>query len=159
MPFLFASDCLISAYTPRKDHSKSIMQAISLSVAPVMTKIGDQDGLEENGISGWVIPSKIANAITSVIPDRAMHLEEQRGFTARLHIEEDSHIEKSMKELHALYTRLMDGTEKSLERLGLYQQYQKCIKKRPVEIICRSFMNSYVSYKLLFMHAYPFALA
>lgn len=109
LPFLAASDCLISASTHGEGLSKSIVEAMSLGVAPIITKIGGNDGLVEDGISGWVIPPKNSDAIASALTDMATHEEERkrRGEAARLHIEKHFHIEKSVEALKTLYQKLL----------------------------------------------------
>lgn len=109
LPFLAASDCLVSASTHGEGLSKSIVEAMSLGIAPIITKIGGNEGLIEEGVSGWVIPPKDSNALAAALSEMASDENERkrRGEAARQHIHNHFHIEQSVEDLKALYQKLL----------------------------------------------------
>lgn len=89
--------------------TKSVIEAMCLSVAPVITDIPGNIELMKNGESGLVVPAKnpsaMAAALLSLYKDRA--LLQQLGTNAREHIRTQLNEKRTITEMDALYKRIL----------------------------------------------------
>lgn len=93
--------------------TKAVVEAMSLSVAPIITDIPGNAELLVNGISGLVVPAKnseaIKNAILMLYHDR--ELCESFGNQAKQHIKTQLNHEKTVKEMKKLYEELLQESK------------------------------------------------
>ena len=108
---LAACDSLVQVSTHGEGLSKSVVEAMFLGIAPIITAIPGNEGLAENGQSGWVIPPKHPQAIATALMEMASDAEERkrRGGQAKAHMERYFHIDHTMAQYVALYDRLTRG--------------------------------------------------
>ena len=90
--------------------TKSVIEAMSLGIVPIITDIEGNRGVVIDGDSGWVVPAKnpsaLAKAITEFVNDPAERL--RRGENARKHIAERFHTAKTVDEYLKLYEKLTE---------------------------------------------------
>lgn len=104
-----ASDCLILTSTHGEGLAKSVVEAMSVGIAPIITAIPGNEGLVVDGESGWIIPIKNPKAIAEALLDMASDKDERlrRGKNALAHIRKHFHIEKTVEKFLALYRQLL----------------------------------------------------
>jgi glycosyltransferase involved in cell wall biosynthesis len=106
---LASADCLVQVSTHGEGLSKSVVESMFLGIAPIITAIPGNEGLVENGVSGWIVPVKdpgsIANALTEMASDEADR--KRRGSNAREHMRKHFHIDQTVDSLIGLYGRLI----------------------------------------------------
>ncbi len=114
LPFLATCDCLISTSTHGEGLSKVIVESMSLGIAPIITDIGGNEGLLEDGNSGWMIPIKdpqaIATALTNMASDKSER--ERRGKNAKEHIRQHFNIDRSVELFLEMYWRITKKGER-----------------------------------------------
>lgn len=90
--------------------TKSVIEAMCLGVAPVITDIPGNIELMKNGESGLVVPSKnpsaMAAALLSLYKDRT--LQQQFGTNAREHIRKHLNEKRTITEMDAFYKRILN---------------------------------------------------
>lgn len=93
-----ASDCLILTSTHGEGLSKSVVEAMSLGIAPIVTDIPANEGVVIDGDSGWVIPPTNPRAIASALTEMAADKNERlrRGERARLRMQTHFHIDQTV---------------------------------------------------------------
>jgi len=105
---LAMSDGLVLPSTHGESLTKSVIEAMSLGIVPIITDIEGNRGVVIDGDSGWVVPAKnpsaLAKAITEFVNDPAERL--RRGENARKHIAEHFHTSKTVNEFFRLYEKL-----------------------------------------------------
>lgn len=91
--------------------TKSVIEAMSMGVAPLITDIEGNVGLAIDGVSGVVVPSRnakaLADAMLRLSNDRAWT--KQLGENARKHIDENLNTKNTVVAFHAMYTELVAG--------------------------------------------------
>lgn len=104
-----ASDCLVQVSTHGEGLSKSVVEAMFLGIAPILSDIPGNSGLVKDGYSGWVVPPKDPAAIARALSDMALHPDERKikGSHAREHMHQHFHIETTVQQYEALYRQLM----------------------------------------------------
>lgn len=104
-----ASDGLILTSTHGEGLAKSVVEAMSIGIAPIITAIPGNERLVIDGESGWVIPIKNPKAIAEALVDLSSNKDERlrRGKNAQLHIRKHFHIEHTVEKLLALYGQLL----------------------------------------------------
>ena len=109
LSILAASDCLIQASTHGEGLSKSVVESMFLGIAPIITDIPGNEGLVEDGQSGWIVPIKdpmaISKALMAMASDKGER--ERRGANAKKHMHLHYHIEQTVEEYLRLYQRLL----------------------------------------------------
>jgi glycosyltransferase involved in cell wall biosynthesis len=105
---LAASDCLVQVSTHGEGLSKSVVESMFLGIGPIITDIPGNDGLVENGQSGWIVPVKNPGAIASAIREMASDESERkrRGMNARAHMHKHFHIDQTVDSFLNLYAKL-----------------------------------------------------
>lgn len=106
---LACSDCLIQVSTHGEGLSKSVVEAMFLGIAPIITDIPGNEGLVEDGQSGWIVPIKDPTAISKALIEMAMDKEERdrRGVNAKEHMHLHFHIDQTVDQFLLLYQKLM----------------------------------------------------
>ncbi|PKP02396.1 MAG: glycosyltransferase family 1 protein [Bacteroidetes bacterium HGW-Bacteroidetes-6] len=89
--------------------NKSVIEAMSVGVAPIITDIPGNQGLVIDGESGLVIPRKDPKAIAKAIERLFRNPDEKKklAFGAKNHIACNYHIDKSIDQLHRYYVELL----------------------------------------------------
>lgn len=89
---------------------KSVIEAMSLGVAPVITDIPGNRGMVIDGESGLVIPRKNPGAIARAIEYMYEHPEERKKMadTARQRMQTEYHIDGTIETMLAFYKKLAD---------------------------------------------------
>ncbi len=105
---LAACDCLVQVSTHGEGLSKSVVESMFLGIAPIITDIPGNEGLVENGKSGWIVPIKNPEAIAGAIKEMASDESERkrRGGNALKHMQQHFHIEKTVARFLSLYAKL-----------------------------------------------------
>jgi L-malate glycosyltransferase len=91
--------------------TKSVIEAMSMGVAPLITDIEGNVGLAVDGVSGIVVPSRNAKALA----DAMIRLSNDRNLTKRLgeharkHIEANLNSKNTVVAFHSMYTELVAG--------------------------------------------------
>lgn len=89
--------------------TKSVVEAMSLNVTPVITDIPGNQELVENEVSGLVVPKKdsaaMANAIKRLYTDR--NLLKKLSVGAKQHIRQNLNEQRTVDEMHAFYKSIM----------------------------------------------------
>ncbi len=104
-----ACDVLVQTSTHGEGLSKSVVEAMSLGIAPVITEIPGNEGLVIDGESGWVVPPKDPQALAAALQSMIQHPEQRslRGQRAKEHIQRHFHIDHTVKAFVALYAQLL----------------------------------------------------
>ncbi|HJW29456.1 MAG TPA: glycosyltransferase family 4 protein [Saprospiraceae bacterium] len=102
------SDGLILPSTHGEALTKSVIEAMCLGIAPIITDIPGNKGVVIDGKSGWVVPARDASALALAITDSATHPEERRrrGENAKRHIAEHFNTDNTVQEFLNLYSKL-----------------------------------------------------
>ena len=89
--------------------TKSLIEAMSMGCAPIITDIAGNRALVQNEQQGLVVPTKdptaIANAVRKLYQDRSQI--KQFALAAKSHIVENFHIDRSVKEMRSLFEHLL----------------------------------------------------
>ena len=105
---LAMSDGLVLSSTHGESLTKSVIEAMSLGIVPIITDIEGNRGVVIDGDSGWVVPAKdptaLAKAITEFVNNPAER--KRRGENARKHIAEHFHTAQTVDEFLKLYEKL-----------------------------------------------------
>lgn len=106
-----ASDSFILASTHGEALTKSVIEAMCLGIAPIITDIPGNNGLVIDGLSGWVVAPKDPEALARAIVDMSAEERERRrrGENAKQHIAQHFHTEKTVNKFLNLYNRLIKG--------------------------------------------------
>jgi L-malate glycosyltransferase len=106
---LAMGDGLVLSSTHGEALTKSVIEAMSLGVAPIITDIEGNKGVVIDGESGWVVPAKDSTALAKAIDDFVLNPAERkrRGENARRHIAEHFHIASTVAEFLLMYERMM----------------------------------------------------
>jgi glycosyltransferase involved in cell wall biosynthesis len=110
LAIMASSDCLVLCSTHAESINKTVIETMSLGIAPIITDIPGNSRLVEDGQSGWVVPIKNATAIAAALMEMASDPNERkrRGINARKHIKQHFHIEQTVEQYKLLYERLTD---------------------------------------------------
>ncbi len=89
--------------------TKSVIEAMSLGVAPIITDIPGNKGLVIDGKCGLVVPAAAPLSMAQAILKMYYQpeLKEKFALEAKKHIEENYHIDKTVAELLSFYQSLM----------------------------------------------------
>jgi len=89
--------------------TKSVIEAMSVGLAPVITDIGGNQGLVLDGENGAVVPTKNPTAIAKALLKyyRDPEMTRSHGQKARTHISTHFHINRTVKETLALFEDLI----------------------------------------------------
>ena len=92
--------------------TKSVIEAMSMGVAPIITDIYGNKGLLVHQESGLVVPPHDAQALADAIYFYYTHpeLSHTHGDAAKLHIAKEFHIDRTVQETKALFQSLMEGS-------------------------------------------------
>lgn len=105
-----ACDVFVLASLYGESITKSVIEAMSLGVAPVITDIPGNIELVEDGVSGLVVPAKnpqaMAEAIAQLYTDRAMHRQMCTGATN--HIKVNLNEQKTVDEIYTFYQKITE---------------------------------------------------
>jgi glycosyltransferase involved in cell wall biosynthesis len=106
---LAACDCLVQCSTHGEGLSKSVLEAMSLGIAPIITNIPGNADLLEDGESGWMVPPKDAEALATAISEMASHPAERirRGQHAKERMITHLHIDQTVQQYVELYKKLV----------------------------------------------------
>ena len=109
LSILAMSDGLVLSSTHGESLTKSVIEAMSLGVAPIITDIEGNKGVVIDGDSGWVVPAKDPISLAKAIDDFASHPLERkrRGENARRHIAKHFHVENTVEEFLRMYERML----------------------------------------------------
>lgn len=91
--------------------TKSVIEAMSVGVAPLITDIPGNRGLVIDGECGLVVPSKDPEAMGNALYRLYQNPQERNAFAlaAQKHIAENFRLEKTIEELYAYYIRLISS--------------------------------------------------
>jgi len=108
LPLVAMCDGLVLSSTHGESLTKSVIEAMSLGVAPIITDIEGNKGVVIDGVSGWVVPAKNSTAIARAIEEFVFDPAERkrRGENAKRHITQHFHIEKTVQEFLKMYVKL-----------------------------------------------------
>lgn len=108
LSILAISDCLIQASIHGEGLSKSVIESMFLGIAPIITDIPGNEGLVEDGTSGWIVPVKDPLAISKALIEMAINKteRERRGANAKEHMRLHYHIDQTVEEYLSLYVKL-----------------------------------------------------
>ena len=109
LSILAMSDGLVLSSTHGESLTKSVIEAMCLRVAPIITDIEGNKGVVIDDDSGWVVPAKDPISLAKAIDDFASHPLERkrRGENARQHIAKHFHIENTVEEYLKMYERML----------------------------------------------------
>ena len=109
LSILAMSDGLVLSSTHGESLTKSVIEAMSLGLAPIITDIEGNKGVVIDDDSGWVVPAKDPPSLANAIDDFASHPLERkrRGENARRHIAKHFHIENTVEEYLKMYERML----------------------------------------------------
>jgi len=104
-----ACDCLVQVSTHGEGLSKSVVEAMFLGIAPIITDIPGNHDLLEPGKSGWMVPIKDPKAIAIALQEMASDSKERkrRGDHARMYMHKHFHIDHTVDEYQKLYRDLI----------------------------------------------------
>jgi L-malate glycosyltransferase len=87
---------------------KSVIEAMSLGVAPVITDIPGNRGMVVNGESGLIVPRKNSNAIARAIEYMFHHPDERKRMatSAKMRMQSHYHIDRTIEEMLSFYLKL-----------------------------------------------------
>ena len=109
LSLLAAVDVFILPSIGGEATTKSLIEAMSMGCAPIITNISGNRDLVVSGKNGLVVPPKnpraIAQAIKTLYDDQ--HLVEEYGKNAQEHIAENFHIDRTVKETLALFRSII----------------------------------------------------
>lgn len=110
MSILAMCDGLVLSSTHGESLTKSVIEAMSLGVAPIITDIEGNKGVVIDGESGWVVPAGNATSLAKAIEEFVSNPVERkrRGENARRHIAEHFHIDKTVEEYLKMYERIVN---------------------------------------------------
>jgi len=105
---LAACDCLVQVSTHGEGLSKSVLEAMFLGIAPIITDIPGNHDLLESGESGWMVPVKDQHAIATALLEMASDKDERkrRGENARTYMHKHFHIDQTVQDYLKLYREL-----------------------------------------------------
>lgn len=105
---LAACDCLVQVSTHGEGLSKSVVEAMFLGIAPIITDIPGNHDLLEPGQSGWMVPVKDPQAIAIALQEMANNANERkrRGENARMYMQKHFHIDQTVVAYQKLYMDL-----------------------------------------------------
>jgi len=105
---LAMSDGLVLSSTHGESLTKSVIEAMSLGIVPIITDIEGNRGVVIDGESGWIVPAKDPIALAKAITEFVNQPEERkrRGENARRHIAEHFHTAQTVEEILKLYEKL-----------------------------------------------------
>jgi len=108
MSLLAMCDGLILTSTHGESLNKSVIEAMSLGIPPIITDILGNKDVVIDGESGWVVPARNSYALAKAIEEFVANPAERkrRGENARRHIADQFHIEITVKEFLKMYERL-----------------------------------------------------
>lgn len=103
-----ACDGIVLPSTHGESMTKSVIEAMCLCIPPIITDIPGNNGLVEDGQSGWVVPIKDPTAIAGALTDLALSKQERirRGQNAKEHIRKNFHTDRTVEGYLNLYQRL-----------------------------------------------------
>ncbi len=108
LSLLAMCDGLLLSSTHGEALTKSVIEAMSLGIAPVITDIEGNQGVVIDGESGWIVPPKdtvsLAKAIDALVSDPIER--KRRGENARRHIAAHFHIARTVEEFVKLYEQM-----------------------------------------------------
>lgn len=90
--------------------TKSVIEAMSMGVAPIITDIYGNKGLLVHQESGLVVPPKDPQALADAIYFYYSHpgLAQDHGVAAKSHIRKEFHIDRTIRETKALFDSLVN---------------------------------------------------
>lgn len=104
-----ASDAFVLSSIKGESITKSVIEAMSIGVPPIITDIPGNTELVENGVSGIVVPAKtsqpIAEAVLRLFKDET--LRRSMGIAAKNHIRTHLNEQTTILKTKALYERLL----------------------------------------------------
>ena len=105
---LASSNCLIQVSTHGEGLSKSVVESMFLGIAPIITDIPGNEGLVEDGQSGWIVPIKDPLAISKALIEMAIDKteRERRGANAKEHMRLHYHIDQTVDQYLLLYQKI-----------------------------------------------------
>jgi glycosyltransferase involved in cell wall biosynthesis len=105
MSLVAMCDGLVLSSTHGESLTKSVIEAMSLGVAPIITDIEGNKGVVIDGDSGWVVPAKDPSSLAKAIEEFVSNSTERkrRGENARRHIAEHFHIDRTVEEYLRMY--------------------------------------------------------
>lgn len=105
-----ASDLFVLASVKGEAITKSVIEAMSLGVAPVITEIAGNADLVIHNQCGLVVPSKnpeaLAKAILTLYENPELRI--KMAVAAQEHIRKNLHIDSTIGKIKALYTEMAD---------------------------------------------------
>lgn len=119
--FLRESDVFVMPSRDREGLPKAVIEAMSVSVCPVVTSVGGMPELVDNDLNGLVIPPNDIDALAKALrylhqqPDRRKEL----GIKAKNKIESNFHINQTVEKTLALYRNVVgDRSKGACENVG-----------------------------------------
>jgi len=103
-----ACDCFVLPSIMGESITKSVIEAMSLGIAPIITDIPGNEELVVDGKSGLVVPSKNSTALYEVILKlyTKHELKSKISIQAKEHIEKNLNYKKTAEEMALLYEGL-----------------------------------------------------
>lgn len=88
---------------------KAVLEAMYLGKPTIMTSIGGNKGMAVHGESGWVAPPRNPKALAEALEWMWLHPDEriQMGIKGKQHISTHFTVERSVREMKALYEALL----------------------------------------------------
>lgn len=103
-----ASDAFVLPSIAGESITKSVIEAMALERAPIITDIAGNVELVEDGVSGMVVPKKddqaLAQAILQLYNNRPLRL--KMGKNAKVHIDQNLNADSTVEGVKRLYERL-----------------------------------------------------
>ncbi len=108
LSILSACDVFILPSIGGEAITKSLIEAMSMGVAPIITNISGNKELVINEVNGLVVPSKSPLALTTAMEHLYNHPEEVKIYSvkAKEHIAKEFHIDRTVKEIMELFESL-----------------------------------------------------
>ena|SRR5690554_4620212 len=104
-----AADAFVLASIKGESITKSVIEAMSMEITPIITDISGNSELVEDGVSGVVVPKKNYKAISQAILDLYINRDlcSYLGQQAKNHIKNNLHAEKTVEQYYAYYQELL----------------------------------------------------
>ena len=105
-----SADCFVLASLGGEAYTKSVIEAMSVGTAPVITDIAGNKGLVINDECGFVVPRKNPAALAKAIQKlyNEPELCSNFGRSATAHIDENFNTDKTIREMEAYYEELLE---------------------------------------------------
>lgn len=113
LPLMAACQVVVNTSTGGEGLNKTLIEGVSLGLAPVVTDIPGNREIVPEAIQGQIVPARdseqVAKAVLNYVEDPVFM--EQKARAARAYIRKSLHLDVSIKETLALYRQLVGWTD------------------------------------------------